>query len=178
MTCACQPRSEVGRRQQRHCPSLSGFQVYLIAKLWRLGFSGLCGLCFPDLPGKGLQILSKLFALPPPCSFLPSVSFTSALSATPATQNEGGCRQVPRLPRETKVDVTNATPVTGEVPRLPCETKVDVTSGYVTKCHVCQAKCRGVTSNQSAPPEPTRCPKDHACHAKRRWMSPRSTPAT
>ena len=84
-------------------------------------------------------------------------------SATPATWNEG---------------VTSAMPVTGEVPRLPCETKVDVTSGYVTKCRVCQAKCRGVTGNQSAPPEPAQCPKDHACHAKRRWMSPRSTSAT
>ena len=29
----------------------------------------------------------------------------NGLSATPATQNEGGCHQVPRLPRETKVDV-------------------------------------------------------------------------
>ena len=35
-------------------------------------------------------------------------------SATPATQNEGRCLQVPRLPRETKVDVT--------------------------KCHACRAK--------------------------------------
>ena len=26
-------------------------------------------------------------------------------SATPATQSEGGCHQVPRLPRETKADV-------------------------------------------------------------------------
>ena len=43
----------------------------------------------------------------------------SAISATPATQNEGRCRQVPRLPRETKVDVA--------------------------KCHACHAKCRGVT---------------------------------
>ena len=39
----------------------------------------------------------------------------SAMSATPATQNDGGCEFVPRLPRETKVDV-----------RL---------------CHACQAKC-------------------------------------
>ena len=30
----------------------------------------------------------------------------------------------------------------------------------------------------SAPPEPAQCPKDHACHAKRRWMSPSATPAT
>ena len=27
------------------------------------------------------------------------------MSATPATQNEGGCEIVPRLPREIKVDV-------------------------------------------------------------------------
>ena len=32
----------------------------------------------------------------------------SAMSATPATQNDGGCEIVPRLPRETKVDVTRA----------------------------------------------------------------------
>ena len=31
----------------------------------------------------------------------------SATSATPATRNEGGCQQVPDLPCETKVDVTN-----------------------------------------------------------------------
>ena len=51
----------------------------------------------------------------------------SAKSATPATQNEGGCDQVPGLPRKTKVDVA--------------------------KCHACHAKCRGVTSDYpSAPP--------------------------
>ena len=79
----------------------------------------------------------------------------SALSATPATRNESGCRQVPRLPRETKADVA--------------------------KCHACHAKCRGVTGDQSspsAPPEPAQCPKCHACHAKRKWMSRSATPAT
>ena len=50
----------------------------------------------------------------------------SAISATPATQDEGRCLQVPRLPRKTKMDVS--------------------------KCH--------------------------ACHVKRRWMSPSATPAT
>ena len=50
----------------------------------------------------------------------------SAISATPATQSNDPCRQVPRLPRETKVDVT----------------------------------------------------KYHACHVKRRWMSPSATTAT
>ena len=79
----------------------------------------------------------------------------SAPSATPATQNEGGCHQVPHLPRETKMDVT--------------------------KRHVCHAKCRGVIGDQSgpsAPPEPAQCPKCHACHARRRWMSPSAMPAT
>ena len=38
----------------------------------------------------------------------------SAISATPATQSEGGCHQVPRLPRKVTVDVT--------------------------KCHACHAK--------------------------------------
>ena len=79
----------------------------------------------------------------------------SAISATPPTQNEGGCHQVPRLPRETKVDVA--------------------------KCHACHAKLGGVTGDQarpSTPPEPAQCHKCHACHAKRRWMSPSATPAT
>ena len=120
----------------------------------------------------------------------------------PDTHSHGRCHQVQRLPRETTVDVTkchachakrrwmspsattatqsaaasrrlkpaqarhqsqpsatsatSATPATQneggchQVPRLPGETKV-----YVTKGHKC-----------------------HACHAKRRWMSPSATPAT
>ena len=65
----------------------------------------------------------------------------SAMSATPATQNEGGCEIAPRLPRETKVDVT--------------------------KCHASHAKCRGVIRDSRLPRETkvdfTKC---HACHAK------------
>ena len=63
----------------------------------------------------------------------------SAPSATPATRNEGGCQQVPRLPRKTKVDVTkchtchvkrrwmspSATPATGRW----CVTKLCVKDG-------------------------------------------------
>ena len=51
-----------------------------------------------------------------------------AMSATPATQNEGGCEIAPRLPRGTKVDVT--------------------------KCHACHAKCRSVTRDQAGPSAP------------------------
>ena len=68
-----------------------------------------------------------------------------------------------------------------QVPHLPRETKV-----HVAKCHACfacHAKCRGVTGDQgapSAPPEPAQVDvvKCHACHAKRRWMPPSATPAT
>ena len=98
------------------------------------------------------------------------------VGATPATQNACGCEIVPRLPRETKVDVT--------------------------KCHACHAQCRGVTRDQGAPkPDPSappsamsatpatqndggceivpRLPRKtkvdaslcYACHVKRRWMS-------
>ena len=58
----------------------------------------------------------------------------SAICATPATQNDSRCEFVPRLPRETKVDV-----------RL---------------CHACHAKCRGVTGAQARPSVPPRaiCP--------------------
>ena len=42
-------------------------------------------------------------------------------SATPATQSEGGCHEVPRLPRKTKVDVA--------------------------KCHACHARRRGAHGN-------------------------------
>jgi len=63
-------------------------------------------------------------------------------SATPATRNEGGCHQVPRLPRKVArrhgrpsapKRATRASPVP-QVPRLQHETKVDV-----TKCHAFQA---------------------------------------
>ena len=49
----------------------------------------------------------------------------SAICPTPATQNDGRCEFVPRLPRRTKVNVT--------------------------KCHACHTECRGVTRDQGAP---------------------------
>ena len=93
----------------------------------------------------------------------------SPISATPATWNEGRCRQVPHLPRETKADVAkcrachakvpqghgaqahhqsrsspiSATPATWnegrcrQVPHLPGDTKVDV-----AKRHACYVKRR------------------------------------
>ena len=86
-------------------------------------------------------------------------------SATPTRQNEGGCHQVPHLPRKVPRrhqrpsrpsaprSAKSATPATqneggcDQVPRLPRETKEDVA-------------------------------KYHACHTKRRWLSPSATPTT
>ena len=71
----------------------------------------------------------------------------SAIRATPATQSEGRCHQVPRLPRETKVDVS--------------------------KCNACHANSRGTIpghSGPSAPPEPAQCHTCHACHANVWWL--------
>ena len=72
--------------------------------------------------------------------------------ATPATWNEGGCHQVPRLPRKVPRRHARLNPAQGRhpvpwVPRLPRKRTVDV-------------RLR------------------HACHVKRRWMSPSATPAT
>ena len=108
----------------------------------------------------------------------------SVICTTPATQNEGGGRQAPPLPRKATVDVT--------------------------KCHACHAKWHGVAGDQRGPPatqndggcrqvprlprkverrhgqptwtkrvtRPAKRHKYHPCHAKQRWMSPSATPAT
>ena len=68
----------------------------------------------------------------------------SAMSATPATQNDRGCEIVPRL---------------------PCEIKVDV-----TKCHACHAKVPRRHARPSGPKRATHCHECHACHAKRPWL--------
>ena len=72
-------------------------------------------------------------------------------SATPATQSEGRCREVPRL-------------------SLPCKVKVGV-----AKCHACHANGggdHGAQRGPSAPPEPAQYDKCHACHAECTSMSP------
>ena len=76
----------------------------------------------------------------------------STICPTPATQNDGRCQFVPRLPRETKVDVK--------------------------LCHACHAKWRGAPGAKSRPKGATQYHLSHACHAKRRQMSVCATPAT
>ena len=84
----------------------------------------------------------------------------SAMSATPATQNDGRCEFVPRLPRKMTVDVSFATPATQNeggcevVPRLPRK---------VPRRH-------GRHGRPSQSKHGTQCHECHACHAKRWWM--------
>ena len=128
----------------------------------------------------------------------------SAISATPATQNEGGCRQVPCLPRKAQVDATkcrachakvprrharpsgpqcanspiSATPATQneggchQVSRLPRKAQVDV-----TKCCACHAKVPRRHARPRGPNVPSAPPDPAQSHTKRRWMSPSATPA-
>ena len=116
-------------------------------------------------------------------------------SATPATQDDGGCHQVPRLPR--KVPRRHGRP---SPPSAPPEL------AQCHKCHACHVKRRWMSPSATpatqddgrchqvprlprkvprrhrrpsppkratrASPVPYKC---HACHVKRRWMSPSAT---
>ena len=119
-------------------------------------------------------------------------------SATPATQSEDLCCEVPRLPRKRRrrprrqtqpkratgaqPSTMSATPATQnarpcrQVPRLPRKVKI-----YVAKCHACHANGggdHGAKPSPSAPPEPAQYDKCHVCHAECTSMSPSATPAT
>ena len=78
----------------------------------------------------------------------------SAISATPATQSNNRCRQVPRLPHKEKVDVT--------------------------KCYACHAKRRGATAppdDQARQSQPSAISATPTTQSEG-WMSPSATPAT
>ena len=108
----------------------------------------------------------------------------SAISATPATQNDGRCEVVPRLPREIKVDVTKRHACHAEVARRhgrhgrlnQVQARHPVPSMCTTPATQNDGRCEGVP----------RLPRErtvdvslcHACHVKSRWMSPSATPAT
>ena len=103
-------------------------------------------------------------------------------SATPATQNEGGCHQpatqsgaAPRAPQRAQARHQSQ-------PSAPSATPATRNDGgrhwMSPSAHACHAKWRGApgdAARPSVPPEPAQCSKCHACHAKRRWMSPSHT---
>ena len=112
----------------------------------------------------------------------------SALSATPATQNEGGCRQVPRMPRKVDVSKSHSCHVKrrcmsrSATPAMQSGTAPRATNGDQARHQVQQVpRLPMLPMSTSATPatwtkvDVTKC---RACHAKRRWMSPSATPAT
>ena len=77
----------------------------------------------------------------------------SALSATPATQNESGCYGVPRMPRKTKVDVT--------------------------KCYACKAKRRWMSPSATpATQSAAASPATYPVQARHQPSALSATPAT
>ena len=77
-------------------------------------------------------------------------------STTPATQSDGRCCQVPRLPRKQPHQWRSMSP---------------------SACHANSRGDHGAKWGPSAPPEAAQCHKCHACHAKWRSMLPSATPA-
>ena len=83
----------------------------------------------------------------------------SAMSATPTTQNEGGCKIVPRLPRKmprrhARPNQTQARHPVPSVPRLPRKTMVDVSLCHA--CHTNEGGCKVVLRL------PRKMPRRHA----------------
>ena len=82
-------------------------------------------------------------------------------SATPATQNQGECHQVPRLPRKVARRPGRPTATNGDQRRPsapPSATRATPTTPNAGRC--------------------LQVPRLPRCHAKRRWMSPSATPAS
>ena len=119
-------------------------------------------------------------------------------SARPATQNEGGCRQVPRVPRKTKVYVTkcqachvkrrhmspSATPATQSAAASPATNPVEArhqsqpSTLSATPDTQNEGGCRQVPRLPRKTKVYVTITKCHACHVKRRHMSPSARPAT
>ena len=120
----------------------------------------------------------------------------NATRATPATQSEGPCHQVPRPPHETKVDVTKyhvchmkrrwvsqsatpakptaaapepATPAQARHRSQPSAIRATPATQSGSRCHQVPRRPRETKVDVT---------KYHVCHMKRRWMSQSATPAT
>ena len=109
--------------------------------------------------------------------------------------SEGGCRQVPRLPRKWNVDVANAAQNEGgchQAPRLPGKVPRRRGCRQVPRLPRKVPRRHGQPAATKRATRPSRCHKCHACHAKtkanaskvpcldakRQWMSPSATPGT
>ena len=109
----------------------------------------------------------------------------SAMSATPATQNDGGCEFVPRL--DVRLchachakcrGVTGAQASPSAPPSAMSATPATWNEGG---CEVVPRLPRKVPRRHGRPSQSkraTQCHECHACHAKRRWLWVCATPAT
>ena len=113
-------------------------------------------LCVSKLCVSKLHV-SKCHACHAKCSYM-------SPSATPATQKAAATTATAenRARQQSQPSAIRATPI--YVPRLPRETKVDVSKSqvqlHVAKCHACHAKSRGDHGDcwePSVPPEPAQC---------------------
>ena len=95
----------------------------------------------------------------------PSKRATQCHKVTPATQSEVGCRQVPRLPR--KMPRRHRRPSRPSAPR----SAISATPATQNEggCHQVPRLPRETKEDVA---------KCHACHAKRRWLSPSATCTT
>ena len=79
-------------------------------------------------------------------------------SATPATQMERQCHQVPRLPRKVARR-------SGRLKRAQARHQSQPSAISATPATQSEGVCRQVPRLPSAPPEPAQCHRYHACHA-------------
>ena len=168
-----------------------------VTKLW---VTKLCvrEVCVKKLRAKGLCV-TKLFAIKlhvteirvKDCALqscvwqshlreMGSLAAWISPSATSATPNEGRYRQVPHLPRKTKVDVSKCHTWRTKRRSMPaqCHKCHPCHARSIAKCHACHTKCRGATGDQrrESAPQPAECHMCHACHAKHRLGGCRQVP--
>ena len=103
----------------------------------------------------------------------------SAMSATPATQNDSGCEIVPCLPREIKVDVRLCHACHVE-PRWMSPSATPATQSAAASRATKRAQARHPVPWVPCLPRKTTVDVRlcHACHVKPRWMWDCATPAT
>ena len=111
-----------------------------------------------------------------PCHHLSATPATQKAAATMAAaenrarhQSQPSAIYVPRLPRETKVDVSKS---------HACQAKCSYMSPSATPATQKAAATTAAAENRARHQSPAaQCHRCHACHVKRRWMSQRATPA-
>ena len=99
----------------------------------------------------------------------------SAASATPATQNEGSCHEVPRLPRKAKADVVKCYACHANFKVLRRHRGLSAHKRAQARHRIQPSAISATAATQNEVVAVTKC---RTCHEKQRWMSPSATPAS